>query len=157
MARLVHEGNTKVYWADTLTDPSAPTDAEITTDATELTGQLPSDGVQLSGTRNNASVSMLDGGFTPEEVGTWGRQITLNLLRDDTDDVGYTTFTYATSGYLIISRFGVPEENDEVEVYPASCHEPLPAATAENEYQQYEVQLAVTDTPSLRATVASST
>jgi hypothetical protein len=40
-------------------------------------------------------------------------------------------------------------------VYPVQSHRPVPLAPAENEFQQAQVTLGVTDTPVLDATVAA--
>lgn len=160
MPRLVHEGNTKVRWLPAVANKQAPTAAEITA-GTDLTPQLPSDGVNLNPNRNNASVSMLDSSFVPEAVGTWGVGITLTFTRQPTSittgvgDAIWDLFDRGDTGFLLISRFGAPIAGDKVEVYPAESHAPIPLATAENAYQRFEVQLAVTDEPALKATVAA--
>lgn len=154
MAKRVHDVNTKVYWLPAVTEIAAPTVAEIAA-GTQLTAQIPSDGVNLTNTRNNASISMLDQAFTPERVGTFGAGITLKFTRDDATDAAFALFSHGVKGYLLISRFGAPIAASKVEVYPAESHDPAPLATAENELQQFEVQLAVTDRPSIRAVVAA--
>lgn len=151
MPRSTHE-NTRVYFLTTIDDIDAPTSAEIAA-GTDLTDQVPVDGLALSGTSNNASQAMLGDAFVAEQVGTWGRTITLTVVRDDTDDTARDLFTYRLDGFLVISRFGVPATGDMVEVYPVECHEPTDLPTAENEYQKSEVQMAVTAKPSLRAEV----
>lgn len=158
MGKLVHDGNTKVHFLPTVADIQAPTEVEITA-GDDITPAIPSDGVNLTNTRNNASISMLDSAFTPEQVGTFGTSITLKFTRDDegaTDpagDVAYALFAERGAGFLMISRFGDPEDGSVVEVYPVENHKPAPLATAENEYQQFEVQLAVTDEPAIAAVV----
>lgn len=155
MARLVHDSNTKIYWAPAIANKAAPTVAEMT-GATDVTPQVPSDGLATNPTRNNASQSMLDSSFVAEAVGTWSMGITLTFMRDDGTDAAWDLFDYGTNGFLVISRFGGGETAlDEVEVYPAESHLPTPMATAENEYQKFEVQLAVTDDPALNAVVAA--
>lgn len=154
MGRLVHDGNTKVHWLPAVADKAAPTVAEITA-GDDLTPQIPSDGLNLTNPRNNASISMLDEAFNAEQVGTFGTAITLKFARDDSADTAWDLFSHKTSGFLLVSRFGAPEAASEVEVYPAESHDPAPLATAENEYQQYEVQLACTERPSIDAVVAA--
>ena len=138
-----------------MTALAAPTAAEITA-GTNLTAQIPSDGVNLTNTRNNASISMLDEAFTPEQVGTFGTSITLKFTRDNAaTDAAFALFEHGDAGFLLISRFGAAIAASKVEVYPVESHDPAPLATAENEYQQFEVQLAVTARPSIRAVVAA--
>jgi hypothetical protein len=154
MGRVTHE-DLKVFWLEACEDIEAPTSAEITA-GTELTDQIPVDGVAVNPTGNNASQPMLGDAFVAEKVGTWGRGITLTFTRDDTSDVARTLFTYRQAGFLLLARFGAPESGDDVEVYPAESHEPADLASAENEFSKFEVQLAVTDTPALRAVVDAS-
>jgi hypothetical protein len=160
MGKLVHDGNTKVHFLPSVANVAAPTAAEITA-GDDITGAIPSDGVNVTNTRNNASVSMLDSAFTPEQVGTWGAGITLKFTRDPdgasdpAGDVAFALFAERGPGFLVISRFGDPVAGSIVEVYPVENHKPSPLATAENEYQMFEVQLAVTDEPNYLAEVAA--
>lgn len=158
MSRLVHDGNTKVHWLPAVANIAAPTLAEIAA-GDDLTPAIPSDGVATTNNRNNASISMLNSAFTPEQVGTWGVGITLKFTRDNegasdpAGDVAFALFEERGAGFLLISRFGDPTDGKVVEIYPAENHKAAPLATAENEYQQYEVQLAVTDDPDYLAVV----
>lgn len=158
--RLVHDGNTKVRWLPAVVDIEAPTVAEIAA-GTDLTPQLPSDGLTVTPNRNKASQSMLDSSFVAEAVGNWSVGIVLKFQRDVTSittgagDAAYTLFDRGTDGFLLVSRFGAPAAGDQVEVYPAEAHQPIPLATAENAYQQFEVELAITDEPALKAVVAA--
>ena len=158
MDKLVHDGNVKVHYLPTVSDIAEPTEAEITA-GDDLTPAIPSDGVATTNNRNNASISMLDSSFVPEQVGTWGTGITLKFARDrggasdPAGDVAFALFSERGPGFLLISRFGDPVDGSVVEVYPVENHKPAPLATAENAYQQYEVQLAVTDEPNYLAVV----
>lgn len=154
MPRVASEGKVKVYWLPTVSDKEAPTEAEITA-GTNLTPQVPTAGLDITWTQNNASISMLDEAFTAEQVGTFGASISLTFTRDDDEDedTAWDLFERNLNGFLLISRFGIPEDGSRVEVYPASSHNPVPLAPAENEFQQFQVQLAVHDTPELKAIV----
>ena len=154
MPRLASEGNVKVYWLDTVASVAAPTVANITA-GTNLTPFLPTTGVAIEWTQNNASLPMLDESFTVEAVGTESATIELTFTRDDTDDDAWDTFTRGANGYLLVSRFGAPAAADVVEVYPVQSHRPVPLAPAENDFQQGKVTLAVTDTPNLGSVVAA--
>ena len=154
MPKLSSEGNVKVYWLPTVVSKTAPTVANIAA-GTELTPFLPTSGVGIDWTQNNASIDMLDESFTAEVVGTEGASITLTFVRDDVDDDACDLFVRGTNGFLLVSRFGSPIAADKVEVYPVQCHRPVPLAPATNEFQQARCSLAVTDTPALNATVAA--
>jgi hypothetical protein len=155
MAKITH-GRTKAKWVAAIANKVAPTVAELTA-GVDLTPGLPADGIQQNSTKNNASISMLDDSFVSEAVGTWGTGVTLKMVRheEDADDDYWNLFEYGADGFLVISRHGGFLATDKVEVYPAEAHEPQMLATAENEYQQFETQLAITDTPAAKATVAA--
>lgn len=143
MARLTAEGNVKVYRVETIADPEAPTITEVT-GGTDLTPFLPTNGVAIAWNRNNASIDMLDEGFTSESVGTRGVSITLTGVRDDADDDFFDAFAYGDDFFLVVSRFGDADTSgDLVEVYECQAHDPAPSTPAPNEFQTAEVQLAV--------------
>jgi hypothetical protein len=154
MPKIASEGNVKVYWLPTVANKAAPTVANITA-GTELTAYLPTSGVGIDWTQNNASLDMLDESFTAEVIGTEGATITLTFVRDDTDDDAWDLFVRGTNGYLLVSRFGTPAATDVVEVYPVQSHRPVPLPPATNEFQQARVMLAVHDAPELNAVVAA--
>ena len=154
MPKVASEGNVKVYWLPTVASKAAPTAANIAA-GTPLTPYLPTSGVGIDWTQNNASLDMLDSSFTAEVVGTEGATITLTFVRDDTTDTAWNLFVRGTNGYLLVSRFGAPVAADKVEVYPVQSHRPVPLPPATNEFQQAQVSLAVHDTPELNATVAA--
>ena len=160
MARLASEGNVKVWKVPTVTDTAAPTVAEITA-GTDLTPLVPTSGVDIQWTHNNASIAMLDESFVAEVVGTESATITLTGLRDDTSDDFFDAFSRGDNFYLVVFRFGVsgaggdPASGDVCEVYPGQSHRPAPMPPAENEFQQAMVTIAVTDTPSVDSAVAA--
>jgi hypothetical protein len=154
MARLASEGNVKVYKVPTVSSKAAPTTSEITA-GTDLTPQLPTSGVEITWTQNNASLPMLDESFVASVVGTEQAEITLTGVRDDTSDDFWDAFERGENFYLVVSRFGDAGSGSAVEVYPCQSHRPVPLTPAENEFQQAQVTLAVYDTPVLDATVGS--
>lgn len=155
MAKVTSENKVKVYFLPTVASKTAPTNANITA-GTNVTPFLPTSGVNVEWTQNNASIPMLDAGFTTEQIGTESASITLTFTRDEVaaDDDAWDLFVRGLQGFLLISRFGAPTTGSRVEVYPITAHRAVPLAPAENEFQQARVQLAVHDTPELKATVA---
>jgi len=153
--RTTHE-KARVFYLQAVEDIDAPTPAEIAA-GTELTDQVPVDGLNVNGSSNNASQAMLGDSFVAEQVGTWSRGLTLTFTRESDDDVARDLFVYGEEGFLVISRFKAgPVDGERVEVYPVEAHEPLDLPSAENEYSKYEVQLAVTRKPAIRAEVTAS-
>lgn len=153
MARLTSEGNVKVHKVPTVSDKNAPTVTEIEA-GINLTPFLPTGGVDISWTQNNATLPMLDESFVVSAVGTEAAEITLTGVRDDTSDDFWDAFERGENFYLVVSRFGSADSGDVVEVYPVQSHRPVPLSPTENEFQQVQVKLGVTETPDLDATVA---
>lgn len=156
MSRLVHEGNTKVRFATSIANTSAPTVAEWNA-ATNLTPFITKDGVQVPSNQNMVDSANIDEVFDAQRVGSWGGGLTLTMFRDDTDESdSYDLVTYGAEGYIIISRFGAPVAGSQVEVYPVEAHEPVLANTAANEMQRFTAMFAVTSEPKMRAVMAAS-
>lgn len=156
MAKTTSEGKVKVYFLPTVASESAPTVANIAA-GTNITPFLPTSGVAVEWTQNNASIPMMDEAFTPEQIGTESASIALTFTRDEVvaDDDAFALFDRGLQGFLLISRFGAPVATKVVEIYPVTGHRAVPLAPAENEFQQARVQLAVHDTPTLDAVVAA--
>lgn len=156
MARITYETLT-MWWVPTITVLTAPTVAQISAGVNYSTF-IPVDGVNLSGTRNNASQAMLGDAFVTEEPGTWGTGLEITFVRDPAADTPWTFFAggYKTAGFVVLRRSGTgaPGVGNKVEVYPVTTHEPQMLASAENEYQKFTVTLACTTKPELEATVA---
>jgi hypothetical protein len=154
MARLASEGNVKIYKLPEVADLSAPTEAEIAA-GVHLTPYVPTTGVEITWTQNNASLAMLEESFVASVVGTEEASIVLTGVRDDDSDDFWNAFTRGENFVLLVSRFGQAETGSQVECYPAQSHRPTPLAPAQNEFQQAQVTLAVPETPVLDAVVAA--
>lgn len=156
MARYTHE-SLSVWWVTTLSSTTSPLATQINAGSV-LTASVPVDGVNISGTRNNASQAMLGDAFVTEEPGTWGTGIEITMVRESVSDTLWALFAgaYKTTGWIVIRRTGtgVAAAAQKVEVYPATTHEPQMLASAENEYSKFTVNFAVTAKPELEATVA---
>lgn len=155
MSKKASEGNVKVYWLPAVASKAAPTTVEIAA-GTNVTPYLPTTGVSVEWTQNNASLPMMDASFTVEQIGTESAAIELTFTRDSVtaDDDAWSLFTRGLEGFLLISRFGAPVATSRAEVYPAAAHRAVPLSPAENELQQAKVVLAIRDTPELNAVVA---
>ncbi len=155
MGRAVFEDNFKIYHNATgVTNIAAPTVAEITTDATDLTDQITANGVAINFNNNTASVDMLAEGKILQKPGTRGLSVTLTAVRDDTTDDFWDEFTYGQTGDLIISPFGVPVATDKVYVIRGAAQEPQPQASGANTFQQATVEFPATNWD-LKAVVAA--
>lgn len=156
MSRLVHEGNTKIFWLTTIAASDLePTAAEITA-GTDITAFVTKDGLSTPQNQNMVDSATLNEVFDAQRVGSWGGSLQLTMFRDDTTETGgWDLVVYGTEGYIVVSRFGAPVATDVVEVYPAEMHNPVMAPTAANEMQRFTATLAVTAEPNLRAVVAA--
>lgn len=155
MARYTYETLT-VWWVPTITVPTAPTVTQINA-GVNYSAFVPVDGVNLSGSRNNASQAMLGDAFVTEEPGTWGTGLEITFTRDGAADTPWAFFAggYKTAGFIVLRRTGsgIAASGNKVEVYPVTTHEPQMQASAENEYQKFTVVFAVTSKPELEAAV----
>jgi hypothetical protein len=144
----------KVQFVPTIASATlAPTVAEYTA-GTSLTSITPVSGISFSPTQNNASEALLGQAFVQENPGTWGLGLTLTLMRDDTADSAITVFPYKTAGYIVNQPFGVTViAGVKVDVYKIVSHNPVPLPSAENEFQKWQVQLAVAVAPKFNIAV----
>jgi hypothetical protein len=153
MARYTYE-TLRVQWVVTIANRVAPTAAELNA-GVNLSTFVPVDGVNLGGSRNNASQAMLGDAFVAEEPGTWGTTLEVTFTRDGTTDTPWDLFAggYKTIGHIVLRRTGtgVFAAAQKLEVYPVTSHEPQMLASAENEYSKYTVTFAITAKPELEA------
>lgn len=159
MARYTYETLT-VWWVTTLSSTTAPSAAQVNA-GNNLTSFIPVDGVAHGGTRNNASQAMLGDAHVAEEPGTWGTTMEITFTRDSAEGATspWQVFAggYKSVGFLVLRRTGTGNltSTQKVEVYPATSHEPLMLASAENEYAKFTVTFAITAKPELEAVAAA--
>lgn len=153
MARQTFESLKVVWLTSAPANQSAPTQAEINA-GTNLSAQIPVDGINKGGTANNASQAMLGDAFVAEQPGTWGRTLEVTFLYD-TAATPWTLFAYNTEGYFIFAPTGSTLAGQKVETWHVKAHEKQPTPSAENEFQKFTVTFAVTEAPKLNATAAA--
>ena len=159
MARLVFDGNYKVFWLDTApADSSAPTVAEITA-GTDLTSFIPKDGFKSGVSNNRVSGGSLDERFMDESMGTWSSQLSIDFFLDKVtaDNTADDTFVLdATGAVVAIWDGGENAAGSKCYVWPdVECGKPVPADTAENARQKKTAEFAVRAEPDFNATVAA--
>lgn len=159
MARRTHEEFTRIWWAETIDDITAPTVAELTA-AIDISAFVPKDGLKVGATNAKVKNDDITTAFTGEIPGSYGNSITLTSFRDDDEDTAWETFQERnTYGYLVVRRM-VPvtvavAAAQVVEVYPAATGQPTMHDTAENERVKFGVDLMVHEAPAMAATVAA--
>lgn len=137
--------------ADTTT--FIPTAAELTSASTvDLTPSLRRDGLSIPKSANTTDLSDAASRKNKTGPGSYGGDnITMKFNRDSSEalDKGWTTFPPGRTGYLIVRRFGGSSaafaNNQNVEVYQVECLTRAPVDIGDNEGQQCEVTLTVTD------------
>lgn len=158
MARIVFEGNYKVYWATTITTKSTPLNTELT-GGDDITAFVPKDGLRYGPGFNKVDASNISSAFDPEYQGSWSLDAGLTVQRDDTTNTAIDLFTsHATAGYLVVlpeASDSSPTNGDAAFVIPAEASIAVPNNTAANALQTSEVDLAVTDDPDFFATVTT--
>lgn len=156
MARLVFEGNYKVYWETTITTQSTPLASELTND---ITAFVPKDGLRYGPGFNKVDGSNISSEFDVEYQGTWGLDASLTVQRDDTTNTAIDLFTsHGTAGFLVVlpeASSSSPANGDAAYVIPAEASIAVPNNTAGNALQTAEVDLAVTSAPTFTATVTT--
>ncbi|MGW5126681.1 phage tail tube protein [Streptomyces sp. NPDC004069] len=163
MADLISDGKTKVAWATTISDITAPTETELAT-AKDWTERLTPDGLQTDPTTAEVDTSSLASTYDTTRPGRTGYSVQLTFKRGEktgsgsggnTDDEPFRTLKYGVSGFLVIRRgldYDIPfAEDDEVEVYPATCGEPQHVAPAANTVAKFISPMFVTSPPATSA------
>jgi hypothetical protein len=159
MSDLISDGNTKVAFATSIANISAPTAAELTA-ATDWTSRLTPDGLKTDPSTADVDTSSLASTFTTNQPGRRSYTVELTFKRGSTptEDNPFTTLTYGATGFIVVRR-GVSyatafATGDKVEVYPVAAGEPQNIAPAANEVSKFMSPLKVTSDPATRATVA---
>jgi hypothetical protein len=159
MSDLISDGKTRVVWASSIANISAPTVAELTA-AADYTKRITPDGLKIDPTTADVDNSSLASRYDTKTVGRVGFDPEITFKRGTTpaEDAPYKTLKYGTSGYLVVRR-GVDFEvawavGQDVEVYPITCGERANISPAANEVAKFSSPMKVTDQPATDAVVA---
>jgi hypothetical protein len=158
MTRVIPNELTKVKYVDQIADVSSPTVSEID-GGTELTGFL----VNLEAATSGQTVATpaFDSLFETNIPGTASGSFTAEMYRDDTTDTAWETLPRATSGFIVVARFGwsgggdSPSSGDECEVWPIRVTTRSAMALTNNEVQRFSVEAAIPTEPAEDAVVAA--
>lgn len=163
MARIIPNENTWVGFIPTLgslVDYTAPTETEIATLSTDMTGFLMS--INASSQGNTVPTPSFDSLFETSIVGTSQATFTADFYRDDLADTAWTTLPRGADGYFVISRFGgsgvdqIPVAGDICEVWPVNIVSRTAANMQNNAVQTFSIQCSVNLVPAESATVGGS-
>src|SRR5919199_4369544 len=157
MTRRTHEEYTRIWWVTSISSKTAPTVAEIGA-GTDISAFVPKDGLKVGSTNNKVRNDDITSAFNAEIPGSYANAVTLTCFRDDSADTAWTLFqTRNTTGFLVVRRMlsvaTAVAAAQKVEVYPAATGQPTLHDTAENERVKFGVDMMITSTPVLAATV----
>lgn len=142
------EEYTRVYWVPTIADISAPTAQELDA-GTDLTCHLTKDGLNPGGSTNGVDSAALCSRVDSQVAGSVSYNATLRFFRYWDDDLAWDLVGWSDAGHLVVRR-GIRHDvawtaGQPVEVYRAQFGEKIPAASAANTLQTFEVSLFVED------------
>lgn len=155
MARLIPNQRTWVGFAATIASATlAPAASELTS-AVNLTPYLIS--INASATGNVVPTPSIDTLFETNVPGTTQASFSADFYRDDatggSGDLAWTTLPRATSGFMIVSRFGgtgvnaKPQTGDKVEVWPIKVVSRTMANMSNNTVMTFTVTCSVPQVP----------
>lgn len=153
------EEKTRVSWVTTIADIAAPTVAELGA-GTDITCFLTKDGLNPGGSTNGVDAGTLCNRIDGQVAGSVSYQATLKGYRYTpvADDDFWDLAVYGTAGHLVVRR-GIAHDTawaaaQKLEVYKSQMGEPIPASSAANAMQTFEVSLFIEDAE-LKATAAA--
>lgn len=155
MPRVISNGEVQIHWVPTISDPTAPTVAEIGA-GTDITGFISSLDTPLDG--NAPDASDLSSAFNKTVAGKFGGNVSSQMYRDDTTDTAFALFPRGTTGYIVIRRFGGSSVaiamGDDVDVWNLRVITRSDVALDDESVQAFMVDFAALDEPDIGATVA---
>lgn len=160
MADMLNDGNIRLTYAPAVANIAAPTVAELTA-GTDLECLVTADGLSISVDEEVTSIPKLCETSNSQAPGRATYGVTLTLVRQDVEaeDVGWTTLTRGTSGYLVM-RYGVAHDQawaagDKVQVFPVKFGERRPQQPEANGATLFQSQAYVGKQPALDGVVAA--
>jgi hypothetical protein len=158
MSRYFRRGTTKIYFASTITDIDAPTEAEMAA-ATDITCDI----AEVSGF--SFSNSPID---VPDMCSTFVKNIpgedtvedsSMTFYEDNVSNPTKTLLAKGTEGYIVFFPYGItggaPSAGDEAEVWVVSVASNTRQWSAGNEAAKYMVEYTATETPDQDAVVVA--
>lgn len=150
---------TTVIWIpgdDGVTNIAAPTTGEIAA-GTDITCDLTKDGLNPGGTTNAVEAGALCNRVDSRIAGSVAYDFTLRGFRyQPPDDDFWALAEWGNAGFLVVRRgvlYGTAfADGDAVENYKSQMGEPVPAASAANTMQTFELGLFI-DQAELKAVV----
>jgi hypothetical protein len=159
MARTASTGVIELRYVPTIANKAAPTVAELTTGAVDLTPWLTRDGLDTPQGGSTVDVAGANSRYNATQSGSYGGDpISATFFRDTVSgsDTAWTTLARGTAGYFVIGRFGLtPTAGERVEVWEINVISRAMVAIADNEAQRFVASMAVPSEPNDAAVVAA--
>lgn len=156
MPRLISNGEVRVGWAAAIADPDNPTNAEVS-GSTDVTPFLSSLDTPLDG--DAVDSSDLSSAFNKTVAGKFGGSVNGSMYRDDTTDTAFDLFPRATTGFLIVRRFGgsgvALTTGNDVDVWNLRVITRSDATLDDGSVQMFTTEFATLDEPSIDVTVVA--
>lgn len=161
MSDSLTDGNTRVAYVPTIANIAAPTTSELNAGIL-LQSVMTADGlVGFESATDKVDNTALNSKFGTTVPGRPSFSDTrLRFKKQTSGDTAYTTLVYGTGGFIVVRR-DTPETTawtsaQAVETYPITCGEVslLPPDGGNQSIRKYEVPVAISAQPNLRAAVA---
>lgn len=151
------EEYTRVVLVTSIANISAPTVAEIAA-GTVITCDLTKDGLNPGGTTNSVDSAGLCSRVDSQVAGSVGYSMMLKGFRYSDTDSFWNLANWGDASHIVVRRgqdySDAVVATDKVEVYTIQMGEPIPAASAANTLQTFELACFV-DAADLKAVVAA--
>lgn len=161
-AKYPFEEYTRVAWLageDAIDDINEPLLADVTNESVDITCYLTKDGLTIGGTTNAVDSAALCSRVDSQKAGSVGYSPMLTMFRYHDDDVAWDLTSWGTEGFLVVRRGPRYDSawaaGQAVEVYKVQMGEKIPADSATNAMQTFQVALFV-DQADLDATIVAS-
>lgn len=158
MPDIIVDGKIRVSYVAAISNIQSPTAAELN-GGLVLNSTITKDGlVGFEPDSAKVETTPLDGDFNTKKIGrTDLGDPMLRLKKQSGTDTIYTTLVKNAIGYVVIRR-DLPKATafaaaQQVEVYPVEFGETKRLPPEENTLSRYEIPVAITDQPALRAVV----
>lgn len=159
MTDIVVDGNTRVAYVASISSQNAPTTTELNAGILLQSVMTPDGLMGFEPSTADVDNSALNSTFDTKTIGRDSFSGTkLIFKKQASGDTAYTTLTRGTTGYVVVRRDidnGTAWASSQaVEVYPVVFGQTRRLAPTANTVTKYEIDVKITSSPSLRATVA---
>lgn len=159
MARIIADGEVRLEYvtgATSISDPSAPTEAELAT-GQDVTPFFSSFDTPLDGEATPAAD--LSSAYNTTVAGTFGGNVSVDGYRESVTDEAWGLFPRLEEGNFVIRRFGGSDvaisSGDDVEVFLIRVVTRSPATLDRGSVQMFTIEAAVQQEPELEGVVVA--